>query len=65
MAMKYINKLTQAGINVTGWVSREKVLEYLTNSKIYLSTAKWEGMPVSIIQKYSCDSFKCAKYRCS
>ena len=46
----YKSKLTQAGINVTGWVSREKVLEYLTNSKIYLSTAKWEGMPVSIIE---------------
>lgn len=39
-----------AGVNVTGWVSKDVVSEYLQNASVYLSTAQWEGMPVSIIE---------------
>jgi glycosyltransferase involved in cell wall biosynthesis len=42
--------LIEAGVEVTGWVTKEQVLQYLLSSTIYLSTAKWEGMPVSLIE---------------
>lgn len=43
-------KLEQAGVNVIGWVAKELVGEYLRGAGIYLSTAQWEGMPVSVIE---------------
>lgn len=42
--------LEQAGVNVTGWVNREDVWDHLLESDLYLSTARWEGMPVSLIE---------------
>lgn len=48
------NKLISAGVTVTGWLSREQVADRLANSKLYLSTALWEGMPVSIIEAMAC-----------
>lgn len=48
------NKLIAAGVIVTGWLSREQVADHLANSTIYLSTALWEGMPVSIIEAMAC-----------
>lgn len=43
-------KLVQAGVNVIGWVPKDDVWLYLSKASIYLSTAKWEGMPVSLIE---------------
>lgn len=48
------NKLNEAGVKVTGWLSREKVTEQLLHSTIYLSTSLWEGMPVSVIEAMAC-----------
>lgn len=42
--------LTSAGVEVTGWKSRDVVIETLKNADLYLSTALWEGMPVSVIE---------------
>lgn len=42
--------LVDAGVEVTGWVPKEQVLENLISATLYLSTAKWEGMPVSLIE---------------
>lgn len=42
--------LQDAGVKVTGWVPRGSVYEYLSNSDVYLSTSRWEGMPVSVIE---------------
>lgn len=33
-----------------GWLPRQQVIEELYQSDLYLSTARWEGMPVSIIE---------------
>ena len=47
----YLRKLLEdSGVRVTGWLKRDDVLSLLSKSTIYLSTAKWEGMPVSIIE---------------
>jgi len=42
--------LKSAGVEVLGWLPKEVVWGQLSNSDIYLSTASWEGMPVSIIE---------------
>lgn len=43
-------KLEDAGVIVTGWKGKNDVSELLNSSSIYLSTASWEGLPVSIIE---------------
>jgi len=42
--------LIDAGVEITGWVSKDQVIDYLSCSTVYLSTAHWEGMPVSLIE---------------
>lgn len=42
--------LIESGVKVTGWKSRSEVIELLYQSDLYLSTALWEGMPVSVIE---------------
>lgn len=46
--------LIDAGVDVTGWVDANYVKDKLLNSSIYLSTAKWEGMPISILEALAC-----------
>lgn len=43
-------RLEAAGVKITGWVDRARVMEELGSADLYLSTALWEGMPVSIIE---------------
>ncbi|MCA2017556.1 glycosyltransferase [Vibrio tritonius] len=42
--------LENAGVEITGWKSREEVINILQTSDLYLSTSLWEGMPVSVIE---------------
>jgi glycosyltransferase involved in cell wall biosynthesis len=42
--------LISAGVNVLGWKTPKEVKALLEESKYYLSTALWEGMPVSPIE---------------
>ncbi len=42
-------------INVTGWVTKEKILDYLGKMDIYLSTSLWEGLPLSVLQAMYCE----------
>ncbi|QBY55515.1 glycosyltransferase [Cupriavidus oxalaticus] len=42
--------LTAAGVRVSGWRSREEVRNILHDADTYLSTAAWEGMPISVIE---------------
>ena len=42
--------LVDAGVEVTGWVTKDEVVDHLASSTIYLSSARWEGMPVSLIE---------------
>ena len=42
--------LEEAGVNVTGWKSREDALREVANGRVYLSTSAWEGLPVSLLE---------------
>ncbi len=42
--------LMSAGVNVLGWKTPDEVKTLLQSSRYYLSTALWEGMPVSPIE---------------
>lgn len=43
-------ELENAGVHVIGWVPKSQVWQYLGDARLYLSTAQWEGMPVSVIE---------------
>ena len=47
---EFKNLLTESGVNLTGWKTPTQVKELLGTAKYYLSTALWEGMPVSPIE---------------
>lgn len=42
--------LENAGVRVIGWVPKNQVWQHLGDASLYLSTALWEGMPVSVIE---------------
>ncbi|WP_233855674.1 glycosyltransferase [Paraburkholderia sp. HD33-4] len=42
--------LEDAGVRVTGWLTRSDVMDAVAEADIYLSTASWEGMPISLIE---------------
>lgn len=42
--------LRQAGVHVTGWVSRAEALGWLATADVYVHTAAWEGWPVSLLE---------------
>jgi glycosyltransferase involved in cell wall biosynthesis len=42
--------LREAGVQVTGWVSRAHALGWLATADVYVHTAAWEGWPVSILE---------------
>lgn len=44
------DKLTSPNVEVTGWVDYDVMLNLLDTSDIYLSTALWEGLPLSVIE---------------
>lgn len=42
--------LSSENIEITGWLSQEQVKERLKEVDIYLSTSKWEGLSLAILQ---------------
>lgn len=45
-----VSVLQEAGVEVTGWISRKEVLKYLVNSDIYFHSAAWDGFPISVLE---------------
>lgn len=43
-------ELSRAGVEVTGWITREELLGELSDAQIYLHTAAWEAAPMSILE---------------
>lgn len=49
-----VSVLRGAGVTVTGWKPRQQITGLLHSSSLYLSTSRWEGLPVSIIEAMAC-----------
>jgi glycosyltransferase involved in cell wall biosynthesis len=48
---KYVQQLTDVGVEVTGWLPRDEALESLTNARVFLHTAAWEaGVPYAVLE---------------
>jgi len=47
--------LNDAGIPMTGWMSREKTLEALSESTIYLHWTAWDGLSLSVLEAMALD----------
>lgn len=43
-------QLIDSGVVVTGWCDKKSVFRHIRDANIYLSTSRWEGMPISIIE---------------
>ena len=41
---------TEPNIEITGWKTREEVLQILNNNDIFLLTSLWEGLPISLLE---------------
>ena len=44
------DKLTSKNIIVTGWKTREEVLNLVNDNDIFLLTSLWEGLPISLLE---------------
>jgi glycosyltransferase involved in cell wall biosynthesis len=42
--------LAQAGVDVSGWIPREQLLDRMAGAQVYLHTAAWEAAPISILE---------------
>jgi glycosyltransferase involved in cell wall biosynthesis len=47
--------LREAGVLVTGWVSRPTALAWLSSADMYVHTAAWEGAPLSVLEAAALD----------
>lgn len=47
---QYVDALRSAGVEVTGWLNKERVLAELSRLQCYLHTAAWEGFPMAILE---------------
>jgi glycosyltransferase involved in cell wall biosynthesis len=45
-------ELESAGVEVTGWLSREDVVRQLSSATVVLHTASWEGFPVLLLEAH-------------
>lgn len=44
------DKLTSPNIEVTGWVNRNKALEYSLEADVFMLISLWEGLPISLLE---------------
>ena len=47
--------LMEAGITVTGWLDRERVMEQLADATAYLHWTAWDGLPLSVLEALAQD----------
>jgi glycosyltransferase involved in cell wall biosynthesis len=48
-------KLREASVEVTGWLPRPQALGWLAGADVYVHTAAWEGLPVSVLEAAALD----------
>ncbi len=45
--------LVEAGVSVSGWISREELVGHMADAQVYVHTAAWEAAPISILEACS------------
>lgn len=45
--------LREASVEITGWVKKSESVSGLAGASVYLHTAEWEGMPVTLLEAVS------------
>lgn len=40
-------------LSATGWVNQSQVAEIMASAEIYISTSRWEGLPISVLEAMS------------
>ena len=50
-----LRALAQAGVPVSGWLSREETLARLARAKLYLHWTAWDGLPLSVLEAMALD----------
>lgn len=43
-------RLEEAGVEVTGWVSRDEVRQRMAKADVYVHTARWEAAPLTLLE---------------
>jgi glycosyltransferase involved in cell wall biosynthesis len=43
-------ELSEADVEVTGWMTRSDVIVRYQQASIYVQTSRWEGLPISVLQ---------------
>ncbi|MDR6608790.1 glycosyltransferase family 4 protein [Pseudomonas synxantha] len=46
----FVDGVLPKNLNVTGWVSRDQVADFLRASDLFVMTSLWEGMPLSLME---------------
>lgn len=44
------NELTAPNIEIMGWTRRDEALQIAQNSKVFMLTSLWEGLPISLLE---------------
>lgn len=44
------DKLTSPNITITGWKTREEVLEIVNQNDVFILASLWEGLPISLLE---------------
>ena len=44
------HELKSSNIKITGWVKREKALQYSLEADVFLLVSLWEGLPMSLLE---------------
>lgn len=47
---KLATAMAADGIEVTGWLPRDKALQRMSEADLYLHTARWEGFPLAVLE---------------
>ena len=44
------NELSSSNMNITGWITREQVLQHVAENDVFILPSLWEGLPISLLE---------------